>query len=151
MAVFRSPYSVLPYFRTLLSMPFLAPDVIPTLHYHDALAAIDWLERAFGFERHAVYEEGGVVQHSELRFGSGMVMLGSARENEHGTKTPREAGAPTGGLYVIVEDPDAHHERAVAAGAEVIRGLQNEEYGSRGYSARDPEGYVWHFGTYRPE
>ena len=52
---------------------------------------------------------------------------------------------------MIVEDPDAHHERAVAAGAEVIRGLQNEEYGSRGDSARDPEGYVWHFGTYRPE
>ena len=53
-------------------------------------------------------------------------------------------------LYVVVEDPDAHHERAVAAGAQIVRAMRDEEYGSRGYTARDPEGNVWSFGTYRP-
>jgi uncharacterized glyoxalase superfamily protein PhnB len=51
---------------------------------------------------------------------------------------------------VIVDDPDAHHARAVAAGAEIVLELHDQDYGSRDYSARDPEGYVWHFGTYRP-
>jgi uncharacterized glyoxalase superfamily protein PhnB len=132
-------------------MAYKAPDAIPTFHYHDALAAIDWLERAFGFERHAVYESDGVVNHAELRVGSnGMIMLGSARENEYDMSTPRQAGTTTGGVYVVVDDPDAHHDRAVAAGAEIVIALHDQDYGSRDYSARDPEGYVWHFGTYRP-
>jgi uncharacterized glyoxalase superfamily protein PhnB len=132
-------------------MPYTTPDVIPTFHYQDALAAIDWLERAFGFERHAVHEEGGVVNHAELRVGSnGMVMLGTARENPSGMASPRETGAATSGVYVIVDDPDAHHDQAVAAGAEVVQELSDQDYGSRDYSARDPEGYIWHFGTYRP-
>jgi uncharacterized glyoxalase superfamily protein PhnB len=130
---------------------YRTPDAIPTFHYHDAPAAIDWLERAFGFERHAVHEEDGVVHHAELRVGSnGMIMLGSARANDYGMKTPRETGAHTGGVYVIVDDPDAHHDRAMAAGAVEVLPLKDADYGSRGYSARDPGGYVWHFGTYRP-
>ena len=77
-----------------------APDVIPGLSYEDAPAAIDWLERAFGFERHAVHEgEGGKIVHAELRVGSGMVMLGSEREGaarEHFpvTTPPRRAPSP---------------------------------------------------------
>jgi uncharacterized glyoxalase superfamily protein PhnB len=133
-------------------MTYQVPDAIPTLHYHDAHAALDWLERAFGFERHAVYEDDGKVAHAELRAGSnGMVMLGSARENQYGLKTPRETGAPTSGIYVIIEDTDAHFARARDAGAEILMEPTDQDYGSRDYSARDPEGYVWHFGTYRPE
>ena len=52
--------------------------IIPSLRYRDALAAIDWLCRAFGFEKHAVYAgDGGVVHHAQLTFGNGMIMLGS--------------------------------------------------------------------------
>jgi uncharacterized glyoxalase superfamily protein PhnB len=132
-------------------MTYQVPDAIPTLHYADAHAALDWLERAFGFERHAVYEDGGKVVHAELRIGSnGMVMLGSARENQYGLKTPRETGAPTSGIYVIIADTDAHCARAREAGAEILMEPTDQDYGSRDYSARDPEGYVWHFGTYRP-
>jgi uncharacterized glyoxalase superfamily protein PhnB len=130
-----------------------APDVIPTMRYRDAPAAIDWLERAFGFERQAVYEEGGVVHHAQLRLGSGMIMLGSARGEDDTAwpvKVPAEVGATTSGVYVVVEDPDAHHARAKAAGAEILRELTDQDYGSRDYSARDPEGHVWSFGTYRP-
>ncbi len=129
--------------------------MIPTLRYRDAHASIGWLERAFGFERVAVYEDpqdATIVNHAELRLGSGMIMLGSDREtSEYPVASPARAGAITGGIYVIVEDPDAHHARASAAGAEIIRELNDTDYGSREYGARDPEGYLWSFGTYRPQ
>jgi uncharacterized glyoxalase superfamily protein PhnB len=136
---------------------YQAPDVIPFMRYEDAPAAIDWLERAFGFERHMVVEgNDNRIDHAELRFGSGMVMLGSTREGAQWEgdviqKIPRQlGGAVTSGVYLIVDDPDAHHDHAKAAGAEIVTELSDQEYGSRDYSARDPEGYLWHFGTYRP-
>jgi uncharacterized glyoxalase superfamily protein PhnB len=132
-------------------MPYRTPDAIPAFYYQDAHAAIDFLERAFGFERHAVHESDGVVNHAEVRVGpGGMIMLSTLRENQYGMSTPRETGGLTGSVYVVVEDPDAHHAQAVAAGAEIMEEPTDREYGSREYSARDPEGYVWHFGTYRP-
>lgn len=54
-------------------------------------------------------------------------------------------------IYAVVADPDAHHAAAVAAGAKIVRELEDMDYGSREYSARDPEGNLWSFGTYRPE
>jgi uncharacterized glyoxalase superfamily protein PhnB len=67
-------------------------------------------------------------------------------------KTPRELGAVNQGVYVIVDDDiDAHYEHATSAGAEIVRPLQDTSYGSRDYLARDPEGNLWSFGTYRPE
>jgi uncharacterized glyoxalase superfamily protein PhnB len=130
-------------------------DLWHCLSYQDARRAIDWLVEAFGFERGLVVEgDDGTIQHAELTFGDAGVMLGQARgsewETESGAKTARQAGGVTATAYVIVGDPDAHCERAKAAGAEIVRELQDEEYGSRGYSARDPEGNVWTFGTYRP-
>jgi uncharacterized glyoxalase superfamily protein PhnB len=52
-------------------------------------------------------------------------------------------------IYVVTDAPDALFERATAAGAEVVRGLKDEDYGSRGFTVRDPEGMLWSFGTYR--
>ena len=124
-------------------------DICPILQYRDAHAAIDWLERAFGFERVHVYDgPDGTVAHAELRHGDGMVMLGSAPQADEGGY-----GDHTGQCwaYVAVDDADAHHDRAQAAGAEIVRELQDQDYGSRDYSARDPEGNLWSFGTYRPE
>lgn len=119
--------------------------VIPTLRYQDAKAAIDFLERAFGFERKAVMEnEDGTIGHAELTHGAGMVMIGSA-----GIGDPQFETGHTS-IYVVVSDPDALHERALAAGADVSRGLTDMDYGSREFSARDPEGNVWSFGTYDP-
>jgi uncharacterized glyoxalase superfamily protein PhnB len=118
--------------------------IIPTLRYKDAHAAIDFLERAFGFERKAVYEDGGTVHHAELTYGRGMVMLGTAGAGDPQFDT-RQSSA-----YVIVPDADAAHERAKGAGAEIIRELQDTDYGSREFSARDPEGNAWSFGTYDP-
>jgi uncharacterized glyoxalase superfamily protein PhnB len=123
-----------------------APDVIPCLRYKDARTAIAWLERAFGFRRHAVHDgpDGGVA-HAEMVCGTGMIMLGSDRDD-----FIKAAGVGIQCIYVVVADPDAHHARAVAAGARVVRTLNDTDYGSREYCALDIEGHFWSFGTYRP-
>jgi uncharacterized glyoxalase superfamily protein PhnB len=128
------------------------PAVIPFLRYADAPAAIDWLCEAFGFERQLVVpNDDGTIAHAELIYENGMVMLGSAREDQLGMKTARELGAVNQGIYVVVDDTDAHYERAKAAGTEIVWEPRDEDYGSREYLCRDLEGNVWSFGTYRPE
>ncbi len=128
--------------------------VIPTMRYNDAPAAIEWLCEAFGFEKHLVVPgEGGTVVHAQLIFGNGMVMLGSARESEFDNlqKPPSSlGGAVSQSPYIIVEDADKHYARAVAAGAEIVMEIKDEDYGGRDYSCRDPEGHVWNFGSYDP-
>jgi uncharacterized glyoxalase superfamily protein PhnB len=125
---------------------------IAFLTYDDAPAALDWLEEAFGFERSSVHEgPNGTIAHAELTYGDGMIMLGNAGDNGLDMKTPRELGAVTQGVYVIVDEGiDRHYERARSAGAEIVRALHDTDYGSRDYMARDPEGNLWSFGTYRP-
>jgi len=128
--------------------------VIPTMRYDDAPRMLEWLCTAFGFERHFVVPgDGGTIDHAQLRYGSGMVMLGSARKDDEWHRfvtTVRTLGGATGSVYVVVTDPDAHCARAKAAGAEILYGPRDTDYGSREYAARDPEGHVWSFGTYDP-
>ena len=107
------------------------PNVFPTLRYKDASAALEWLVRAFGFEEKAVYRgEDGAIQHAELRLGTGMIMFGQHRQGWIGSKPPDSFASPQS-IYVVVDDPDAHHDRAVNAGAQVVRELADEDYGSR--------------------
>ena len=121
------------------------PSVVPSLRYRDAARAIEFLVEAFGFERHAVHEgENGTIAHAELVYGDGMVMIGPERSDAFGDR------AGNGWTYVVVDDADAHCERARGAGAEIVRELEDQDYGSRDYSARDFEGNLWSFGTYRP-
>ena len=125
---------------------------IAFLTYDDPQTAIDWLEDALGFERASMHEgPNGEIVHAELRFGDGMIMLGASGPNEFGLRTPRELGAVSQGVYVIVDEIAAHYERARAAGAEILRELKDTDYGSQEFMARDPEGNIWSFGTYRPE
>jgi uncharacterized glyoxalase superfamily protein PhnB len=122
------------------------PSVIPSLRYRDAKRAIAWLEEAFGFKPVMVHDgDNGTVMHAELVYGDGMVMLGTDNDDTWGSH------AGQGWQYVVVEDADAHYAQAKAAGAEIVRELEDQEYGSRDYSARDFEGNLWSFGTYRPE
>ena len=129
-------------------------NVILCMRYQDAPAAIDWLCRAFGFEKHLVVPgEGGTIAHAQPSFGNGTIMLGSGDHGEFSrwVKTPRELGGlGTQSPYVIVADADAHYARAKAAGAEIVVDIKDEDYGGRGYSCRDPEGQLWSFGTYDP-
>jgi len=118
--------------------------IIPTLRYQDAKGAIDFLERAFGLERREVMEnEDGTVGHAELAHGRGMVMIGTRKEGDR-FDTGRAV------LYAIVDDPDAVHDRAKAAGATIVMELTDQPYGSREFAAEDAEGNVWTFGTYDP-
>jgi len=139
---------------TVLAKPTIA-NVIPTLRYRDAAAAIEWLCRAFGFERQLIVPDGsGGVAHAQLVFGNGMIMLGSAHDDDAFgklQKPPRDVGGVgTQSAYVIVADPRAHHDRAVAAGAEVALPLEDKDYGGSGYTCRDLEGHVWSFGDFDP-
>jgi uncharacterized glyoxalase superfamily protein PhnB len=122
-----------------------APRIYPTLRYDDAQKAIDFLVDAFGFVRHEVHEgDDGTINHAQLAYDTGIVMLSSRRGDNDLFEAKRMA------IYVAVDDPDAHHARAVAAGAEIIMELTDQPYGSREYAAVDPEGNAWSFGTYRP-
>jgi uncharacterized glyoxalase superfamily protein PhnB len=124
-------------------------DIFPTLRYNDAHAAIDLLGKAVGFTKRAVYEDdNGVVQHAQLAYGDGMIMLGDAPREPDSNRLDVPIGG--GSVYIVIDDPDAHYERAKAAGVKIRRELRDEDYGSRGYSAEDPEGNLWSFGTYRP-
>jgi uncharacterized glyoxalase superfamily protein PhnB len=120
------------------------PTVWHTLRARDSRALIDFLVAAFGFVENVAYEEDGVIHHAQLDWpAGGGIMLGDDRP---GTSWDRKPG--NGGAYVVTTDTDALHARAVAAGAEIIEGPVDRDYGSRDFIARDPEGNLWSFGTY---
>jgi uncharacterized glyoxalase superfamily protein PhnB len=129
--------------------------LIPAFRYDDAPAAIEFLCRAFGFEKHAVYEgTTRAIEHAELKLGNIFIMLGSAGgEGDWPAKTPGELGGVTGGTYIVLDSDDAvdaHYVQAKAAGAKIVREPVSHDYGGRGYSAADSEGYLWSFGSYDP-
>ena len=125
------------------------PTVYPTILYEDAKAAIKTLTEGLGFTQEAVYEgEDGAVMHAELSCGNGRVMLGS--KGREGVFAQAMRGAGPAGVYVVVDEVDAHHARAVEHGVEILMPPTDQDYGSRDYMARDAEGNVWSFGTYAP-
>lgn len=127
------------------------PSVIPFLRYQEAKVAIEWLAAAFGFRRETVYEgPDGSIAHAVMSIGSGRIMLGSAKNDKLGIKTPRELGAVSQGVYVYIADVDAHYQQAKQQGAEIVLPISDTDYGSREYTARDLEGNLWSFGNYLP-
>lgn len=120
------------------------------LSYTDAGAAIDWLEKAFGFRTVMNFAgENGAVAHAEMALGTAVMMLGTSKP-DFGWVSPRDLPAVNQTIYVAVDNVDAHFQQAKAAGAEITRELNETEYGSREYVAKDLEGHDWSFGTYRP-
>jgi uncharacterized glyoxalase superfamily protein PhnB len=125
--------------------------IFPILRYNDARGAMRSLSATFGFvELFSVPESGSFVRHAQLRLGTNVIMLGSARPGELMT-SPQTLGAATQALYVYVDDLDAHFERARSAGAEITSPIKHTDFGAREYHARDPEGHFWTFGTYLPD
>jgi uncharacterized glyoxalase superfamily protein PhnB len=120
-----------------------------TLRYDDARAAIAYLTGTLGFVEQNVHTaDDGSVGHAELSFGDGVVMLGTRRGSPDTFDTGRAV------VYLALDSAeavDAHHDRAVAAGAEIVQQLVDQPYGSREYAVRDPEGNIWSVGSYRPE
>lgn len=126
--------------------------VWPILSYRDARAAITFLRDAFGLEEAAVIardDDPSIIEHAEMRWPSGGgVMFGSAGKDDSpfGRRTPGNDS-----VYVVCTDPDGAFARATRAGATVVQELYDADYGSRGFSVRDPEGNLWSFGTYEGE
>lgn len=118
----------------------------PTLRYADAARALEFLTTALGLRPGPVSrDDAGTVRHAELGFGSppGVLMIGTRDGG------PWDTGRAV--TYLVVDDADAHHATAVAAGAPVVMELTDQPYGSREYAVEDPEGNVWTVGTYRPD
>ncbi|MDP9006901.1 MAG: VOC family protein [Actinomycetota bacterium] len=128
------------------------PTVWPILSYRDARAALAFLADAFGFEQRCAYardDDPSIIEHAEMRWPlGGGIMFGTAGKDDSpfGRRIPGNDS-----VYVVCDEPDTLFERAVSAGAEVVRGLADEDYGSRGFTVRDPEGNLWSFGTYPGE
>ncbi|MFT7486749.1 MAG: putative glyoxalase superfamily protein PhnB [Candidatus Paceibacteria bacterium] len=139
----------------MITQPNRGNRLICSLPYDDAPAAIQWLEEAFGFTAHMVIQgEDGKVMHSQLKSpdGDSMVMVYSTREDEQigSQRPPVKLGGSSGSLYMVEDDVDQHHARAVAAGAKILMPPTAQEYGGSCYTCTDPEGHIWSFGSYDP-
>ena len=129
--------------------------IIPSMRFHDAPAAIEWLCEVFGFEKGLVVpnDQGGIA-HAQLTLGGGMLMLGStSNDNAYGqlVKQPDQlGGAQTQSCYLVVPDADAVYARLQAAGGKIALPIADQDYGGRGFSGYDLEGHLWSVGTYDP-
>ena len=135
----------------------MAQRVVPFIGYEDAAAAIEWLERAFGFRenREARYEENGTITHAEVELEGGTIYLSTPagyasprtlRGESEAARRSYDNPWVIDGHFIEVGDVDAHCERARAAGATILHGPDEPGYGFRVYSAEDPEGHRWMFG-----
>jgi len=128
--------------------------VYPSVRYNDAKAAIAWLKSALAFEENAVYAgDGDTIAHAQLQLAGNLIMLGSVKNDAFGT-SPANLGGVTGGVYIALDSEaavDAAYARAQAAEADIIRTLEDTDYGSHEFGVRDPEGHIWSFGTCRPQ
>lgn len=131
----------------------MSSTVIPCLTYRDAPAMMKWLCTVFGFKEHAVYEDGsGGIAHAELTLGTGMIMLGTARDDAFGKlqSTPAALGGTTQSPCLIVTDADEVYRRVKAHGGAIVMEIEDKPYGGRAFGCRDPEGHLWSVGTYDP-
>lgn len=130
------------------------PHMAVAMRYRDVAAAVEWLCAAFGFEKgRVVTGADGSIGYAQLTLGSGMILLepvGEAGLDGFMVQPDEIGGGETQSCYFTVADADAHYARARAAGAGIVSDIADFESGGRGYSARDPEGHVWTFGTFDP-
>jgi len=122
------------------------PTIVPQLPYENIRAALEFLERAFGFREIPTsrrVSETGVIGHTMIEFGDGVIGLGT--QGAHGARSPMSAGIASHYISVYVDDVDAHYQRAVAAGARIASGLRDHSRGVRAYEALDVEGHRWRF------
>ena len=128
------------------------PRISSSLYYDDAREAIDWLCKAFGFEVKLIVEgDGGRIEHSELTFGEGLIMVGQPKPEKFAyMTTPRQAKGNTQNMMVYVDDVEAHFARAKEAGATIDHEIETHDYGDdywadKGYGCSDIGGHHWWF------
>lgn len=122
--------------------------------YYNAPSIIDWLCKAFGFEKRTVVEgNDNTIIHAHLTFGNGSIMLSSAEIHQsiELCKSPKDVGGiGTVEIIVYVEDVDEHYKIAKQNGAEIIIDIEDKTYGGRSYCCKDPGGHIWVFSSYNP-
>jgi uncharacterized glyoxalase superfamily protein PhnB len=120
--------------------------LIPQLSAHDVDSYVKFLADAFGFQTISAWHDPNDATdvNVEVEFDGVVVGIGRSRA---GRRVPRDPSAPNIGLYVVVDDVDAHYERARAANATIIWELADQPFGHRMYAAVDPEGHEWCFAT----
>jgi PhnB protein len=122
--------------------------VTPYLIVHDGPAALEFYQKAFGAEQiFRIDGPDGRIGHAEVRIGNSPVMFASEHP-EMGATSPRTVGGVASSLMIYVENADAVTERAVAAGAEIVRPIRNQFYGDRSATVKDPFGHIWHIATH---
>lgn len=123
-------------------------EAYPYLRVHSAAAAIDFYTRAFGAkELFRLTEPSGRIGHAEIKIGPATIML--ADENpQQGVRGPHSLGGTTFSIHLHVEDVDLAFAQAVAAGASILRPLQDQFYGERSGTVRDPFGHEWLLGSH---
>lgn len=131
--------------------PNEAPRLYHTMRCRNAEAMIAWLKDVLGFVERVVYRRDGEIKHAELAFGSSILMLGQHRDDAYGKQVGDLSGRRTDSVYLAVDDPDALYRKVKGSGATIEMEPYDTDYGSRDFSARDPEGGLWSFGTYWPK
>jgi PhnB protein len=124
------------------------PWITPYLAVSDPKKALEFYEKAFGFQkRFAMEGKDGQIVHAEMQHREGVIMMGP--EMEDYAKSPKALGhRPSIGLYIYVDDVDALYRRAIGAGAKTFREPQDQFYGDRNCTVVDHDGYMWTFGTH---
>jgi uncharacterized glyoxalase superfamily protein PhnB len=124
------------------------PRIVPYLHYRNMKEALEWLSSAFGFQASfTLADKEGNLMHAEMRFADGVIMFGPANE-EHGGLSPLDLAGVNQGLYIYVENVDAHFENSKAGGAVIVMQPEDMFWGDRVYAAKDIEGHRWTFGQH---
>ena len=123
----------------------------PYLVVHDAARAIEFYQKAFGATLLMRFDApGGKVGHAEIKIGDSPIML-SDECPEFGTKSAKTLGGTPMGLCLYVEDADKVFNQAVAAGATVLRPVQDQFYGDRSGTVTDPFGLLWTVATHKED
>lgn len=136
----------------VFSLADQGPRLVPYFGYRDAAAMMVFLDEAFGFETLARYDgPDGAVMHAEMHAGPAIVMLGSLPPEAPANDGSAHVGTHNTGTYMVVDDVDAHHARATAAGAVELDPPADTPFGTRRYRVADPEGFEWSFGSYQPQ
>jgi len=130
----------------------MSTDIMPTLRYRDADAAVAWMVEVLGCSEHFINRSGtGVIGHGEIRYGTGMLMVGSYPDQVSGEIPDLDLGNTA--IYLINDDEEVVEQtwhRTQAADAPVIQAFQKQVYGGASFTVRDPWGNYWTVGSYRP-
>lgn len=122
--------------------------VTPYMTVRDAVSAIDFYRRAFGAELVMKLDmPDGKIAHAEMRIGDSVIMM-SEENPEWGNKSPLTLGGSPMFLMIYLPDVDAAFAKALAAGATVVRPVEDQFYGDRAGTLKDPYGHQWTLGTH---